>query len=173
MSSIALIAALGTRTRAIGKDGGLLWHLPGDLPRFKTLTLGNPVIMGVRTFMSIGTPLPDRTNIVLTYEPTWTHPGVTVCHSIPEALTIAQSLSSGEIFIIGGGSVYEQTIEYADRLYLTLVEDDTEGDTFFPEYAHLPFVETTRIPQEANGMRFAWVTYKRMPHTTPSANKKE
>jgi dihydrofolate reductase len=161
---ITIIAALGARTRAIGKDNNLLWHIPGDLPRVKTLTMGHPLIMGSKTFESIGRPLPGRTTIVITKDPHWTHEGVTVCHSVDEALETARTLDTEEIFIFGGGSIYTQTIEHADRLYLTLVDDDTEGDTFFPDYAHLPFTETAREAHEVDGLRFAYVTLER---TTP------
>jgi dihydrofolate reductase len=138
--TLSLIAALGTRTRAIGKDNALLWHIPKDLAHFKRCTLGHAVVMGQRTYESIGRPLPGRHNIVLSTDPAWTTPGITVAHSIDDALKVASVAGEDEVFIIGGGSVYAQTIARANRLYLTLVDDDAQGDTFFPEYQHLPFV---------------------------------
>ena len=161
MPRISLIAALGMRTRAIGRDNALLWRIPGDLPRFRALTTGHPIIMGYNTFLSIGKPLPNRTNIVLTTVPDWSHEGVLVCHDMNDALTLASTHDTEEVFVIGGGSVYTQMIGRADRLYLTLVDDDTDGDTFFPEYAHLPFTEVAREERDEGGLRFAWVTLER------------
>lgn len=161
MAIISLIVALGTRTRAIGKNNTLLWHVPGDLPRFKALTTGHPIIMGSKTFESIGRPLPGRTNIVVTHDHNWTHDDVTVYHSIDEALAIARTLDTDEIFVIGGGMVYAQTIAHADRLYLTLVDDDTPGDTFFPDYTTLPFVETAREEHEKDDLKYAWAIFER------------
>jgi len=158
---INIIAALGARTRAIGKDNDLLWRIPGDLPRVKQLTMGHPLLMGSKTFESIGRPLPGRTNIVVTNDPQWSCEGITVCYSIDEALDTARSLDGEEVFVFGGGSVYAQTIDRADRLYLTLVDDDTPGDAFFPEYTHLPFIEVAREDHVADGLRFAWVTLER------------
>lgn len=161
MPQISLIAACGTRTRAIGKDGRLLWHVPGDLPRFKALTMGHPIIMGRTTFTSIGTPLPGRTNIVLSHERENEQPGVTYCTTIDAALDYARSVDDHELFVIGGGSVYAQTIAIADRLHLTLVDDDAPGDTFFPDYTMLPFREIEHEEHTAAGLTFAYVTYER------------
>jgi dihydrofolate reductase len=133
---ISIIAALGERTRAIGKDGSLLWRIPGDLPRFKTLTTGHPIIIGQKTFESIGKVLPNRTNIVVSHEPNYKVPGAIVAGSPAGALETACGLDSNEVFIIGGGQIYTQTIAQADRLYLTLVDHEAEGDTFFPPYPY-------------------------------------
>lgn len=158
---VSLIAALGERTRAIGKGNSLLWHIPGDLPRFKALTAHHPIVMGSTTFTSIGHPLPDRTNIVVTHDPLWSPSGVVVCHSIEEALHTAAHQNTDEVFVIGGGSIYTQTIDRADRLYLTLVDDDTPGDTFFPDYTKMPFRETTR--EETTGkVRSTFVVLERL-----------
>ena len=157
---IILIAALGAKTRAIGRDGKLLWNLPDDLKRFKVLTMGHPIIMGRATYESIGRPLPGRTNIVLCGDASFAPEGVVVCRTLDEAFDTAAILDD-EVFVIGGGSVYAQTIERADRLYLTLVDDDTPGDTFFPEYAHLPFREITREEGEYEGLRYAYVVMGR------------
>jgi dihydrofolate reductase len=166
MPRLSLIVALGTRTRAIGKNNALLWHLKGDLPRFKALTFGHPLIMGFNTFQSIGKPLPGRTNIVLTHDTTWSHDGVQVCHSFDEAIQFADSLDTDEVFVIGGGVVYAHALPYADRLYLTLVDDDTEGDTFFPDYTKLPFVEISRETHGETLPHFAWVLMERIRDTT-------
>lgn len=159
---LSLIAALGLRTRAIGKDNTLLWHIPGDLPRFKALTAGHPIIMGSKTFESIGRPLPDRTNLVLTTDPAWSHEGVVVCTTLEDALTNACATGTDEVFVIGGGSVYAQSIELADRLYLTLIDDDTEGDAHFPDYSRLPFRETFREDHQNTTPPFSWVTLERV-----------
>ncbi len=130
---ISLIAAISKDRRALGNKNQLLWHLPGDLPRFKKITMGHPIIMGRKTFESIGKPLPGRTNIVVS-KTLHTITGAVVCHTVEEALQRATKEKTGETFIIGGAMLYEQTITYADRLYLTIVEDEPEADVFFPNY---------------------------------------
>jgi dihydrofolate reductase len=133
---VSIIAALGERTRAIGKGGSLLWRISGDLPRFKTLTTGHPIIMGQKTFESIGKVLPNRTNIVISHVKDHKISGATVVSSPEEALEKARELDTDEIFIIGGGQIYTQMLPKADRLYLTLVDSDEEGDTHFPPYPY-------------------------------------
>jgi dihydrofolate reductase len=159
--TISLIAALGAHTRAIGKNNGLLWHIHGDLPRFRHITEGHPVIMGSNTFKSIGKPLPNRTNIVLTTQDTDYGEGIFTAHTTEEALEYAKETGAQETFIIGGGSVYTQTIHKADKLYLTLVHDEAEGDVFFPPYNHLPFKEVWREDHLENNPPFSWVTLER------------
>jgi len=144
---ISAVAVLGRNTRALGKDGGLLWRLPEDMQRFKALTMGHPVIMGRRTWDSIPDkyrPLPGRTNIVVTRSPEFAAEGVLVARSIEKALEIARdSEGSEEICIIGGGEIYRLALPYTNRLYLTLVDDDAPGDTFFP-----PYDEFTKVLEE-------------------------
>ncbi len=134
---VSIIAALG-KDRTIGKNNQLLWHIPDDLKRFKALTLGHPVIMGRKTFDSIvaslGKALPGRTNIVITRDPAWSYEGAVVCYSFDEALQKAQELDHEEVFIGGGAQIYEQVFPHVDQLYLTLVDSEKEGDTFFPPY---------------------------------------
>lgn len=160
---ISIIAALG-RNRAIGKDNQLLWKIPGDLPRFKELTTGHPVIMGRRTWESIPEkfrPLPGRTNIVITRDTSYSAPGAVLVQSFPEALSLARDAEgSEEIFAIGGQRVYECALPFATNLYLTLVVDEKEGDAFFPAYAG-QFTETAREEREENGLRYAWVNLER------------
>jgi dihydrofolate reductase len=128
---LAIIAALGHR-RAIGKDGKLPWHIPEDLKRFKRLTTGHALLMGRRTWESLGRPLPGRRNVVLSSSPV---PGIESYASIEESL---RALASAErVFVIGGGNVYAQLIDRADELYLTLVDRNMEADAFFPPYEHL------------------------------------
>lgn len=131
---ISIIAAIA-ENRAIGKDNKLLWHIPEDLKRFKKKTLGHPVVMGRTTFESIGKPLPDRINIIVTRDLNYRMEGCIICHSIEEALKTAEEKDKQEIFIIGGGQIYRQGIKYADKLYLTIVKGNFEADTFFPDYS--------------------------------------
>lgn len=128
---IALIAAMGN-DRVIGVDNRLPWHLPADLKHFKGLTLGKPVLMGRRTFESIGRPLPERRNIVVTRDADFRPEGVIVASSIDEAL--ARAAPASEIMVIGGASFYAQMLPRAQRLYLTLVHGNFEGDAYFPAW---------------------------------------
>lgn len=143
---ISIIAAISGKNLAIGKDNKLLWRIPEDLKRFKELTTGHLVIMGRRTFESIGGPLPNRINIVVTVDKTFEVSGCVICHSIEEAIEIAKEKEQDKIFIIGGGKVYEETIGLVDRLFLTIVEGEFEGDTFFPDYSGF-----TKIVSEKSG----------------------
>lgn len=130
---ITLIAAVA-RNGVIGADGGMPWRLSTDLKRFKALTLGKPLIMGRRTFQSIGKPLPGRTNIVVTRAESFLHDGVLVAHTIDGALLAAGRAPGGtaEICVIGGGELYRQTIDRAERLCITHVDAAPPGDTLFP-----------------------------------------
>lgn len=164
---ISIIAAVGMG-RVLGKDNRLLWHIPEDLKRFKTLTLGHPCIMGRKTFESIvsmlGKPLPDRTNIVLVKPDedasAIVGANVVIAHSIPEALQKAHSLDK-EVFVIGGAQIYTQALRYADRLYLTLIEDKKEGDAFFPEYEHLFTKKVSEEDGEYEGLKYRWLTLEK------------
>lgn len=128
---LLLIAAL-SRNRVIGKEGKLPWHIPEDLRRFKRLTTGHTVLMGRKTFESLGKPLPNRRNVVLTSR---TIPGIETYSSIPAAL---EALADEEkVFVIGGGEIFRQFLERVDGWYLTIVEKEVEGDVFFPPYEHL------------------------------------
>lgn len=132
MTKISMIAAMA-EDRIIGKDNDMPWHLPADLAHFKKVTLGKPVVMGRRTFDSIGRPLPGRTNIVITRNPDWSHEGVTVVASPDQALTVLNQ--ENEIMIIGGGNIYKQFLPLAERLYLTYIKLHVEGDTQFPDWS--------------------------------------
>src|ERR1700688_558975 len=124
--TISIVAAMG-RNREIGKGNQLLWHIPGDLKRFKQLTMGHPVIMGRKTFESIvsklGKPLPGRTNIVISRDKNWSYKGAVIAHSLEEAFSKASNTDSEEVFIGGGSQIYEQALPHVDRLYLTLIDD--------------------------------------------------
>ena len=127
---ITLIAAMAAN-RAIGLDNRLPWRLPADQRRFKRLTMGHPMIMGRRTFDSIGgVPLPGRPTIVVTRDPRWSAPGVEVAHSVDEALDRARG---DEVFVAGGEEIFRLALPRADRIQLTRIDQDFPGDTFFPE----------------------------------------
>ena len=130
---ISLIAAMGSN-RAIGIDNGLPWRLPADLRRFKALTMGHVLVMGRKTFESVGRPLPGRTNIVVTRRPDYASPGIEVAHSVEDALERAVRSEAAEVFIAGGEEIFRQTLDRADRMHLTWIEKDFPGDTFFPEF---------------------------------------
>ncbi len=126
-----LVAA--TENNAIGKNGQLLWHLPNDLKYFKNLTWAMVVIMGRKTFESVNKPLPGRLNIVITTNKDWNREGVVRVGNISKAIEYARNENFKEIFIIGGGEIYRQTMEVTDRIYMTRVHTTLEGDTFYPE----------------------------------------
>ena len=132
---ISLIVAV-SRNGAIGLNNQLPWYLPEDLKYFKSVTMGKPLIMGRKTFDSIGRPLPGRANIVLTRDPQWTSDGVEVVQSVEQALVAGEiaceAADVDEIMVIGGEQIYRMTIDLADRIYLTQVDVDVEGDAFFP-----------------------------------------
>lgn len=134
---VAMIAAMG-RNRVIGRDNQLPWHLPEDLKYFRSMTWGKPIVMGRKTFESLGRPLPGRTNIVVSTRPDLELAGAKVVRSLDEALdvAVAQALLDevSEVMVIGGAAVYEQLLDAADRLYLTLVEAEPEGDAWFPNF---------------------------------------
>jgi dihydrofolate reductase len=122
------------RKGTIGKDGDIPWYLPADLKFFKRTTLGHPVIMGRKTFASIGRPLPKRTNIVLTRDAFYTATGIVVTHSLEEALAHSSVTEAETAFIIGGGELYKQSLDQVSTVYLTIVDAEIEdGDAFFPK----------------------------------------
>lgn len=145
--TLSLIVAMA-RNRVIGHDNGLPWRLPADLKHFKALTLGKPVIMGRKTFTSIGKPLPDRHNIVVTRDSRFSAAGVHVAHSLEDALRLAQP--AAEIMLIGGAQLYAQALPRAQRIYLTLIEADVAGDAYFPAYEPSEWLETARVDHVAD-----------------------
>ena len=161
--TITLIASVA-ENGVIGADGDLAWRNSDDLRRFKKLTLGHPVLMGRRTFESIGRPLPDRRNIVLTRTSRWSADGAEVAHSIPEALEL---VGEQDLFIIGGGAVYAETIDLADRLEITHIEQDLPGDTHFPGIAPAGW-ERIRVDHRDG---FSWVSYRRRPEPVSDLRK--
>lgn len=181
---ISVVVAIG-RNRVLGKDNQLLWHIPDDLKRFKRLTLGHPIIMGRKTFESIismiGKPLPGRTNIVVTRDPGF----ISRCHlnignfaqqrhssyqgealiivsSIKDAIEKAKDAPGGEeIFIGGGGQIYAEALPLVDKLYLTLIEDDKEGDSYFPPYESEFTKKVFEESHEHDGLKYAWIDLER------------
>jgi len=157
---ISLIAAMD-RNRLIGADNGLPWHLPADFKHFKKVTMGKPVIMGRKTFESIGRPLPGRKNIVISRSG-YTADGITVVDSIDAALGAVNS--ENEVMIIGGANLYAQMIDKADRMYLTHVDAACEGDAWFPDFNRENWDETnvdTYKLDEQNNYNFKVVTYQK------------
>ncbi|MFL5352178.1 dihydrofolate reductase [Archangium sp.] len=156
---LAAIVAMAAN-RCIGKDNTLPWRLPADLKRFKQLTMGHTLVMGRKTYESIGRPLPGRTMVVLTRQKDYAPEGVQVAHSLEQALELARG---GEVFIAGGADLYQQTLGRVRRLYLTRIERDYEGDTFFPEMdlSGWRLVEEEHHPATATEPPFTFLTYKR------------
>ncbi len=158
---VSLIVAMA-ENGCIGRDNRLPWRLPQDLRRFKAMTLGKPVLMGRRTFDSIGRPLPDRRNLVLTRARAWRSEGVLAVHSLGQALGCARD--SEELVGIGGAEVYRLLMPFARRIYLTLVHADIEGDTFFPaldptQWADVECLRQT--PDERNPYALTFLTLER------------
>ncbi len=166
---ITLVAAIGQQ-RQLGLNNELLWKLPGDLPRFKAMTMGSPIVMGRKTYDSIGKPLPGRMNIVISRNEDLTIDGVTVVASTEAAVTAAEKTDAENIFVIGGGEIYTLFLTEADVLELTLVDDSPEADAFFPEYV-IPkshenaFVEVSRETNQAGDLRYHYVRYERANRT--------
>ncbi len=164
---VSLIAA-ASENNVIGVHGVLPWKLPADLKRFKELTSGHPIIMGRKTYESIGRPLPNRRNIVVTHRKDLQIEGYDVVASMKEALRLASSFqlpaSSSEIFVIGGGEIYRQALPLAHRIYLTRVHASIEGDTFFPEVPMDEWREVSREEYSAdsdNQYPFTFLLYER------------
>lgn len=153
---ISLIAAIA-RDRGIGYQNKLLIHLPPDLKHFKEVTSGHMVIMGQTTYQSMGRALPNRENIVLTKDPNFSVADAKVMYSIEEALEYANNSTEEEIFFIGGASIYAQSIKYADKLYLTLIDATYPADTYFPDYSEFKNILSESGAQEYNGVKFKYL----------------
>lgn len=129
--NLTLIAAMA-KNRVIGKDNDLIWHFPEDLKHFKSLTSGHHVIMGRKTFESVGRPLPKRVNIIITRQKDYQAEGCKIAGSLEEALAMVEN--DDQPFIVGGAEIYKQSLDFAKTIELTLIEAEYEGDTFFPEF---------------------------------------
>ena len=156
---ISLIVAMDEK-RGIGKDGKLPWHLSSDLKRFRELTMGHHMIVGRKTFESIGKPLPGRQMIVVTRSPGYKPEGCLVADSVQRAIALAQERGETEAFVIGGAEIYSQTLDAADRVYLTQVHADVAADTFFPELNHESWTETQTAYQLADEKNQYAFTFK-------------
>lgn len=156
------------RNGVIGRGNAMPWHLPADLKRFKALTLGKPILMGRKTYESIGRALPGRDNLVLTRARDWRAEGVTVVHSVDEALQ--QAAASAELVVIGGAEVYQLTLPLARRIYLTHVLADVDGDTFFPPFSPSEWRDiecSEHAADERHAYAMSFVTLE--PRRTPAA----
>ena len=159
---ISIIVAVA-KNGVIGDKNSLLWHLREDMIHFRTTTSGHPVVMGRKTYDSIGRPLPKRTNVVITRDTNLAIEGCTVVHSLDEA--VAMFDKSEEVFIIGGAQIYKQALPIADRIYLTVIDKEYEGDTSFPEIDYSAWNEISR--EEHSGGEefehpFAFITLERL-----------
>jgi len=160
---ISLVVAASINN-VIGRDGGLPWHLPDDLRHFKRLTTGKPIVMGRRTFESIGRPLPDRRNIVMSRDPDYAAAGCDIATTVSEVLDLVGD--ADEVMIIGGGQVYRDFLPQADRIYLTRVQAQLDGDTYFPaiDEAAWQLVSSERhAADEKHGYAFDLMVFERRP----------
>ena len=162
---ICLIVAV-SRNGVIGRDNQLPWHLPEDLKYFKSVTMGKPILMGRKTYDSIGRPLPGRTNIVITRDPQWRADGVEVAGSLQDALAMAEkacaSAGAEEIMVIGGEQIYRMTLPAADRLYLTQVDAEVEGDAYFPEVDSACWTQVDELlPEKTDTHPYRFLTLDR------------
>ncbi|WP_299871672.1 type 3 dihydrofolate reductase [uncultured Cocleimonas sp.] len=159
---LSMIAAM-SQNRVIGLDNKMPWHLPADLQFFKKTTLGSPIIMGRKTYDSIGRPLPGRLNIILSRNTDLEIEGCTVVNTLSEALEAAEGVD--EVFITGGAHLYEKFLQDADCLYLTLIDAEFQGDTFFPDYTQYAWKQIDRIDNpadEKNPYPYSFVTLERI-----------
>ncbi len=158
--ALCLIAAVA-RNGAIGKNNQLLVHLPGDLPRFKKLTLGCPMIMGRNTWDSIGRPLPQRRNIVITRNALWRADGAEAAASLAAAL--ASVANEPKVFVIGGAQIYAQALPLADELALTEIDADFDADAYFPEWNRARFEQTSREDHSTpQGLHYSFTHYNKL-----------
>jgi dihydrofolate reductase len=157
---LSLIVAVA-RNGVIGKNNRLPWHIPEDLKRFRALTMGHHILMGRRTWESIGRPLPGRTSVVITRDPNYSAPGALVAHSLSAAL--AACAADAEAFVIGGAEIYREALPHADRVYLTEVMADYPGDVWFPalgaEWREISREEPIRAPDQ---VRVAYAVFERI-----------
>jgi dihydrofolate reductase len=162
MPRINLIAALG-RNRVIGNRQQIPWKIPGEQAYFKKVTLGHPIVMGRKTWESIGRPLPGRRNIVVTHSPGYVAAGADVADGLDAALALVPN--SDDVFVIGGGELFAQALPQADRLFLTEIDADFEGDALFPQFNRADWREMSRVTHAAEGGRpfaYSFVVYERL-----------
>jgi dihydrofolate reductase len=158
---LSLIVAVA-RNGVIGKDNAMPWHIPEDLKRFRALTMGHHIVMGRRTWESIGRPLPGRMSVVVTRDPGYSAPGAVVAHSLAEAM--AACAGDDEVFVIGGAGIYREALASADRIYLTEVQADYPGDVWFPPLgAEWHEVSRETPAREGTGPAIAYLVLERRP----------
>lgn len=160
---IKLIVAKASNN-VIGNENDLIWHLPNDLKHFKNLTTNHPIVMGRKTYQSLGRPLPNRTNIVITRDSNFKDDKVVITYSVEEAIEKAKEINE-DFFIIGGGNIYKQAMPFVDELYITEVHHEFDGDTYFPEIDEDVFEETSRehhLKDEKHPYAYSFVSYKRI-----------
>jgi dihydrofolate reductase len=160
MKMISLVVAMAAN-RVIGKDNGMPWHMPADLKHFKALTLGKPIIMGRKTFESLGRALPGRDNMVISSNPDYVAPGAKVYNSLSKAI---DATDAKEVMVIGGAQIFEQALPLADTLYVTLIDIVPEGDTFFPKWDPVCWKEVLREvhePDSHNPHAYTFMTLKK------------
>jgi len=148
--------------RVIGKNNKLIWHLPADLQRFKALTTGHVIIMGRKTYESIGKPLPNRTTIVITRQAEFNSEGIITVHSLGEAILKAKSISREDIYIVGGAEIYQLSLAHADQILVTQLHDIFDGDAYFPEIPMdaWEIVEREKgVTDEKNKFQYSFLTY--------------
>lgn len=159
---ICAIAAIG-KNRELGTKNQLSWRIPDDFKRVKELTMGHPIIMGRKTYESIGRPLPGRTNIIITRDQNYVAEGCLVANSVEEALKKAREIETEKIFIFGGAEIYKLALPYTDWLYLTLIDaEDPEADAHFPDYTNDFQVVTKHGTQEHEGLNYEWIDFERI-----------
>ena len=159
---IAIVVA-AAENNVIGKDNGLIWHLPADLRHFKQITMGHPILMGRKTYESIGKPLPGRTSVLVTTQADYKAEGCIVAHNVQEALEQANRLDQ-DVYIIGGANLYEQTLPLTDTVYLTRVHHAFDGDAYFPELKEAEWEVTAQEhhePDEKHKYSYSFLTLKR------------
>jgi dihydrofolate reductase len=152
---ISLIVAMADN-RVIGKQNDIPWNIPGEQKRFKEITTGHPIIMGRKTYESIGRVLPNRPNIIITRDENFKVDGATVCHNLDEALVKARELDQDEIFVIGGGQIYQEAMPIAHRLYLTRIHKQIDGEVFFPDYSKFTKVVSTEEHEMEDGTKYSY-----------------
>lgn len=168
MNNLSLIVAFSTN-QVIGVDNTMPWHLPEDLKRFRALTTGHHIIMGRKTYESLGRLLPDRTTVIVTRNQDYNVDGAVICHSLEEAVQACKH--DDEAFIIGGAQLYEKALDYVNKLYVTEVQLEVEGDAFFPAVdAQTWRLVSREALTSSKGFDFCYVTYERIHDTEQTKN---
>jgi dihydrofolate reductase len=158
---LSLIVALA-KNRVIGLNNTLPWHLPEDLKRFRALTTGHHIIMGRKTYESLGRLLPDRTTVIVTRNPSYQVEGALIAHSLEQALSLCGG--DDEAFLIGGAELYQAGLNHAQTMYVTAIDLDVAGDAYFPEFAMNQWQQTaSEAHTSAEGLAFTYLTYRRQP----------